>query len=365
MGHGQTIYVCGNWAGDTMSGLQRYADSILHEMDRIIGERKKSGLDTLDIVFVAAADSPHYPDYKNIRIAKVGVKGRLGTLHYKILNRVWNYIVFPAYLATHPGFGADLAQAFPGFGLKLCSIHDCIRERYYVGDRGHFQRSYLRKIRWFTSRPHMHFVTVSQNSLRDLMSFYDIPEDRIVAIGNGWEHMNDIQSDPHTLERLGLTPQTKFCFSLGSGHKHKNTEWVVRVAEYNPEYLFLISGNDAESQFPAHPFNVVFTGRLTDGEIKALYQHCSAFLQPSWYEGFAIPPLEALSVGAPIIVANTSCLPEIYRNSARYIEPGRYDYRIDDVLAEEVEGVEDVLRDHSWKTTGQQMYALLERLVSQ
>ena len=359
-----TIYVCGNWAGNAMSGLQRYAESILYEVDRIIDARKKRGLDALEIVLVAAADCPSYPAYKNIRIAKVGVKGRQGSFHFKILNRLWNYIVFPVYMAVHPGFGVDLAQGFPEFGLKLCAIHDCIRERYYAGDRSHFQRAYLFKIRWFTSKAFMSFVTVSQNSRRDLISFYNIPEDKISVIGNGWEHMSDVQSDSHVLERLGLTERTKFCFSLGSGHKHKNMDWVINIAKNNPEYLFLISGNDMSNLYPDTPFNVFFIGHLTDGEIKALYQYCSAFLQPSWYEGFAIPPLEALSVGAPIIVANTSCLPEIYGSSAHYIEPGRYNYRIDDLLAEEVEGAEDVLREHSWKISGRQMYALFERLVS-
>ena len=360
----QTIYVCGNWAGNAMSGLQRYAESILHEMDCIIDARKNSGFDALDIVLVVATDCPSYPVYRRIRIAKVGVKGKQGSFHFKILNRLWNYVVFPAYMAVHPGFGVDLAQGFPEFGIKLCAIHDCIRERYYAGDTGHYQKSYLKKIRWFTSKSFMNFVTVSENSRCDLVSLYNIQEDKISVIGNGWEHMRYVQSDLRVLERFGLTEQTRFCFSLGSGHKHKNMDWVVNVARNNPEYLFLISGNDMSSQYTDIPFNVFFIGRLTDGEIKALYQYCCAFLQPSWYEGFAIPPLEALSIGTPIIVANTSCLPEIYGSSAHYIEPGRYDYRIDDLLAEEIEGPEDVLREHSWKTSGQQMYALLERMVS-
>jgi glycosyltransferase involved in cell wall biosynthesis len=61
--------------------------------------------------------------------------------------------------------------------------------------------------------------------------------------------------------------------------------------------------------------NIHFTGYLTDGEIKALMQNCRAFIHPAIYEGFGIPPLEAMSCGADLIISTATCLPEIYEKS--------------------------------------------------
>ena len=75
------------------------------------------------------------------------------------------------------------------------------------------------------------------------------------------------------------------------------------------------------------------SGYITDGEIKYLMANCKAFIFPSFFEGFGIPPLEALSVGAKIIVSNTSCLPEIFGDSAYYIDPHNYNINLDDLLS--------------------------------
>ena len=66
--------------------------------------------------------------------------------------------------------------------------------------------------------------------------------------------------------------------------------------------------------------NVILLGYVSDEEVKALMQKCKAFVFPSYYEGFGIPPLEALSAGARIIIARSASLPEIYGNAALYID---------------------------------------------
>ena len=63
--------------------------------------------------------------------------------------------------------------------------------------------------------------------------------------------------------------------------------------------------------------------------MSALFQSCKAFLFPSLMEGFGIPPLEALYYNVPIIISDTSSLPEIYEDCAHYIDPFKYDYCLD------------------------------------
>jgi glycosyltransferase involved in cell wall biosynthesis len=67
--------------------------------------------------------------------------------------------------------------------------------------------------------------------------------------------------------------------------------------------------------------DVLFLGKLTDGEIYALYSQAEMFVFPSLIEGFGLPGLEAMSVGLPVVAARASCLPEIYKDAALFFSP--------------------------------------------
>lgn len=107
----------------------------------------------------------------------------------------------------------------------------------------------------------------------------------------------------------------------------------------DPQYFFVVTGAKqvvTDTSFEGDiPENMVFTGYLSDEEIKALMRHCKASIQPSFYEGFGIPPMEAMSVGADCIVSNASSLPEVYKNSVWYIDPHDYDsIDLDKIMAQ-------------------------------
>ena len=95
------------------------------------------------------------------------------------------------------------------------------------------------------------------------------------------------------------------------------------MARRNPDKTFVVAGgkdlrafgDDTEAKDTA---NVFYPGYVSDGENAALMQHCKLFLHPAVFEGFGIPPLEALSLGAPIALASASCLPEL---SAQPVAP--------------------------------------------
>ena len=75
------------------------------------------------------------------------------------------------------------------------------------------------------------------------------------------------------------------------------------------------------------------------------------FLHPAVFEGFGIPPLEALSLGAPIALARASCLPELYGDTARYFDPYDYDVDLDALFAKPVAPPDKVLAKYSWEKT--------------
>ena len=95
-------------------------------------------------------------------------------------------------------------------------------------------------------------------------------------------------------------------------------------------------------------------------KVGSLYKNCKAFIFPSIHEGFGIPPMEALSQGAKIIVANTTCLPEIYQGCAIYVDPYDTNVDLDKLLKDnEVDDSNKVLARYSWKESALKLYKLI------
>ena len=92
----------------------------------------------------------------------------------------------------------------------------------------------------------------------------------------------------------------------------------------------------------------------------ALMSKCKAFIFPSYYEGFGIPPLEALSVGAKIIVSKAACLPEIYGDTAHYIDPNNPDVNLNQLLEQPVESPERILEKYTYDNAAEQLIACLD-----
>ena len=120
-------------------------------------------------------------------------------------------------------------------------------------------------------------------------------------------------------------------------------------------------GARIRSPSPSKLSNIVFLGYVSDGEVKALMKNCAAFVFPSYYEGFGIPPLEALSTGAKIIVSDSASLPEIYGDTAAYINPYNTDCSLLELSEKTVskEAVERVLKKYTYRNAAERLYEIL------
>ena len=262
--------------------------------------------------------------------------------------------------------GVDLTLSFPIWGTKFVAIHDCIYESFPENYKGHeiHRFLYLWKAKRIARNQKKTIITVSNESKKEIIKYYGIHPDRIVVIGNGWEHMNEIGPENSIFDTIGLN--RKFFFALGSKYKHKNLEWILKTAMINPQYDFVLTGNNSFSdeyeKLSANKLpNVYFTGFVSDGEMKALMLRCEGLIQPSLYEGFGIPPLEALSLGKKVIVSNASCLPEIYEDAAYYIDPFSCSCDLDVLLKTNVNSPDGVLQKHSWKKSAVKLFDLLDK----
>jgi glycosyltransferase involved in cell wall biosynthesis len=182
---------------------------------------------------------------------------------------------------------------------------------------------------------------------------------------SAWEHFRLINADYSVFDAHLTLKKGGYYFSLGSLSKRKNIKWIIEYARKNPDAIFAISGVSlptlkADELDNSTPQNILLLGYLDDSKVKALMEHCKAFILPSYYEGFGLTPLEALSCGAPIIVAKAASLPEIYGNTAHYIDPYDTNVNLDELLLEPVDKPDDILAKYSYDKAAEQVYDIIK-----
>jgi glycosyltransferase involved in cell wall biosynthesis len=166
-------------------------------------------------------------------------------------------------------------------------------------------------------------ATVSAFSRRELAEVLNLPASRIPIFANSAEHFAATKPDHSILTRLGIQPRKFFLF-VGSKTKNKNLGVAIRAIQSlgRADVPLVIVGGDNNKVFQDHSgeevASLVRAGRLTDGEIAALYAHASAFVFPSLYEGFGVPPLEAMIFGCPVIASTADAVVETCGDAAAY-----------------------------------------------
>jgi glycosyltransferase involved in cell wall biosynthesis len=132
----------------------------------------------------------------------------------------------------------------------------------------------------------------------------------------------------HVLDRLGLNHP--YILSLGSLEPRKNLLGLLKAWSFvqAKDVSLVISGDQgpafADPQINSllkHDSGVKFTGRLPDADLPSLYSGALAFVYPSFYEGFGLPPLEAMACGTPVIASGVTSLPEVCGDAALYCNP--------------------------------------------
>jgi glycosyltransferase involved in cell wall biosynthesis len=166
------------------------------------------------------------------------------------------------------------------------------------------------------------------------------------------------------LERSSLDRGTYY-FALSSLAPNKNLKWLVETARQNPEETMVIAGGINTKVFGDASIpeaeNVIYVGYVTDAEAKALLEGCKAFLFPTFYEGFGIPPLEALSCGAKAVVSDTAVMHEVYGESVGYLNPQEPAADISTKLS--CAPSDSILEKYSWKKSAQTVADLLEEMA--
>lgn len=166
-----------------------------------------------------------------------------------------------------------------------------------------------------------HIVTVSEYSKNKIANLYNIDPSRISVV--------PACLDKDFIEYTSTGKREDEILFVGSMDPRKNVQgllqaWTI-ISKKHPDYKLIVVGAKSKifSKFELvnNLQNVVFTGRVTDDELVQLYRRAKLFVFPSFYEGFGLPPLEAMSQGCPVVVSHTTSLPEVCGDAALFVNP--------------------------------------------
>lgn len=237
----------------------------------------------------------------------------------------WEQLEFARYLRLNSLLGVSLCNTAPMGAPGIVCIHD-MAVKANSTNYSHLFCIWYQLLYQSFSRRAKRIITVSDFSKSEIEKYFPEARGKIEVVPNAWQHIQQINADARILNREKLRPG-EFYFAMSSLAPNKNLEWLVETARLNANETFAIAGGMNSKVFGEHDIpqadNVKYLGYVSDGEAKALMQACKAFLYPTFYEGFGIPPMEAMACGTSAVVSDTSVMHEIYGDSVAYIDPYR------------------------------------------
>ena len=265
-------------------------------------------------------------------------------------------------------------------GKLLVTVHDVFHLAMPEYVQGFHRRFYARAIFSAVGRRATAILTDSAFTQAELMRFINterLPPIYPIHLGvdNAWFAL-PASPRPH--------PKPYILF-VGNVKPHKNIRGLIDAfTQLAPDSSydliivgqregFITADTQVAAQAQALGDRVIFTGWLTDSQVKQYVAHAGALVLPSFYEGFGLPPLEAMACGTPVIVSDAASLPEICGDAALYCDP-----HSPQDIADKIQRLmsDEVLREDlrqkglgrakqfSWDACAQETLAVLEQVLA-
>jgi glycosyltransferase involved in cell wall biosynthesis len=299
------VYINGRFLTQPISGVQRYAHEIVRALDRRPGAADR-------YVLITPPGADHLP------LANIGVQETPGGRGH-----LWEQTTL-AWTARR-GRLLSLCGAGPVTHRRhTVVLHDAAVFRRPEHFRPVYAASHRILGRLLAARARL--ATVSAFSRRELATVLHVAVSDICVAPNSADHLKSVAPDLDVIARLGLTDHPCFVV-LGNLAPNKNIAVAVRALSRLPDHsvrLVLIGErHDRVFDGPSLPHDprMVAAGRCSDAEVSALLGHARGLVFPSLYEGFGIPPLEALALGCPVVASDIPATREVCAAAALYFDP--------------------------------------------
>lgn len=298
------LYINGRFLQQPLSGVQRFA----LEITNALGQVWPGETPTLLV--------PPDTDTQSAPIPAIKVGTRRGT--------AWEQLDLPRHVAD--GFLLNLGNTGPAFVKRQAVI---------IHDTGVFSTpqaysrafvTYYRLLHRWLLRTDTRILTVSNASSENIRYHLGVPRHGISLITEGSDHMERIVADPVILTRQGLHAG-RFALAVGNLSVHKNLVALSELAQRLDRrgISLVITGQLDATVFQTTasrlPNPAQYIGRVSDGELKALYQSAACFVFPSRYEGFGLPAVEAMACGCPVVASAIPALEEVCGGAALFVDP--------------------------------------------
>lgn len=270
---------------------------------------------------------------------------------YGVYRRIWDWIPI-SYKSLFPD-EADLNVFFNYIvpprisGRVITTVHDLTWLRFpETMDKKNYRR--LKRGMDYSVERSDRILTISQFSKGEIMELLGIPEERISIVPCAPSLSKTVGDFALCAEKFQITKP--YLLYVGTIEPRKNLIRLLKAyaalqCRRGIEHQMVLAGGrgwEVEEIYRTaeHTDGVVLTGYLTAAEKNALYQNAAAFVFPSLYEGFGIPPLEAMAFGCPVVCSNAASLPEVVGDAARLVDP------LDE--GDIAQGIWDVLTDEAY-----------------
>ncbi|MEO9459481.1 MAG: glycosyltransferase family 1 protein [Lentilitoribacter sp.] len=312
-----TVFVNGRFLCQKLSGVQRFAGEILSALDLQLSRDTGLANAVGPIVVVHPDGLLRRPDWRVIPLQKVGrTNGHIweqGALYHVSKNE-------PLISLGNAGPVRHKKQMIVLHDANIWDIPDAFSSRY--------------KLLHKTMRPILaarakELVTVSRFSADALAKHLNVSIDRFSIIPNGSDHILDVGTDTTVLDRNNLRNDS-YLLCVGNLSPNKNIERLIQAhALAGAGVLPLVVVGGAASGVAVEEFKsnskITMLGRVNDDALRSLYENAAGFVFPSLYEGFGIPPLEAMQLGTPVLASNSTAMPEILNQAAMFFNPRSVD----------------------------------------
>lgn len=299
----------GRFLTQAMTGVQRFAGEVTLAIDALAAAGEFAEAPRLLVPRSAAV-----PAYRALRVEEVGARG----------GQSWEQRDLPG--AVGSSHLLNLGNTAP---LRLGR-----RQTVVIHDAGVFDtpesyslafRSWYRMLHLALPRLGSRLVTVSDFSRGRLALRLRLPADRIGVVPEGGEHILRGAADESVLAQHGLEAR-RYALVVGTGAAHKGLDALRGAASVlgaRGMALAVVGGADPavfRSRFEGTGDAVRPLGRQSDAALRALYENALCLLFPSRYEGFGLPPLEAMWCGCPVIASRAGAVPEVCADAALWFD---------------------------------------------
>lgn len=222
---------------------------------------------------------------------------------------------------------------FNGGITYINTIHD-LQAAHYPEYHPFHEIAYSKLCWWLDMRFSRKIIATTNYVKSDLIERYRIEEEKIEVLNiPAMVNLKEIEAFENVRQKFNIS-DGEYYYTVAQMIPHKNLETLIRVMtelrrrkSRLPLRLLVsgISGNATDSVKKLIMENqmediVTLTGFISNEERNTLYQHCRAFLFPSIFEGFGIPPIEAMAFGAIVITTDRTSIPEVTQGKANYVD---------------------------------------------